>query len=107
MNKPKIMFDKTEIVANATVIGEMNKKSQRLLRLSAESFSQILFIPCTERKFFRKIDSEKIVLSLRNLARPVEYTKKDNAVFFESYKESFAKFAKDNGVLLIDETKKQ
>ena len=105
MAKPKIMFDKTEIIANATVVGEMNKKSQKLLRLSADKFSQISFVKCTERKLFKKIVSEKIILNLRGVARPVEYTKKDNAAFFESYKESFVKFAKDNGVLLIDETK--
>lgn len=105
MAKPKIMFDKTEIIANATVVGEMNKKSQKLLRLSADKFSQISFVPCKERKLFKKIDSEKIVLNLRGFARPVEYTKKDNAAFFESYKESFVKFAKDNGVSLVDEIK--
>ena len=103
--KKSIFFDKTEIVANATVVGEMNKKSQKLLRLSADKFSQISFVPCKERKLFKKIDSEKIVLNLRGFARPVEYTKKDNAAFFESYKESFVKFAKDNGVLLTAETK--
>jgi len=105
MARPKIMFDKTEIVANATVVGEMNKKSQKLLRLSAESFSQISFVPCKERKLFKLVDSEKIVLNLRGYARPVEYSKKDNAAFFESYKQSFVKFAKDNGIALIDGTK--
>ena len=105
MAKPKIMFDKTEIVANATVVGEMNKKKQRLLRLSADSFSQISFVPCKERKLFKKVDSEKIVLHLRGYARPVEYTKNSNEAFFESYKQSFLKFAKDNGVMLVDETK--
>jgi len=105
MKKPKIMFDKTEIVANATVVGEMNKKSQRLLRLSGESFSQISFVKCKERKLFKQIPSEKIVLNIRGFLNPVEYTKKDNALFFESYKESFTKFAKDNNVMLIDETK--
>ena len=105
MKKSKIMFDATEIIAKAVVIGEMNKKSMRLLRLSADNFSQISFVKCKERKLFRSVDSEKIVLSLRGYANPIEYTKKGNEAFFESYKENFVKFAKNNGVMLIDKTK--
>ncbi len=105
MAKSKIMFDKTEIVANATVVGEMNKKSQKILRLSSDSFSKISFVPCKERKLFKAYDSEKIVLSLRGYARPVEYTKKANAAFYESYKESFIKFSRDNNITLEDLTK--
>lgn len=62
----KIMFEKTEVIANVTVVREMNKKSQKVLRLLPDKFSQISFVPC---------------------------------------KEGFVKFAKDNGVLLVDETK--
>ena len=56
MAKPKIMFDKTEIVANATVVGEMNKKSQKILRLNnnmimlpAENSQQAVFISLLDK----------------------------------------------------------
>lgn len=105
MASPKIMFDKTEIVAKAIVVNETNKKKAKLLRLSADSFSKISFVPCKARKLFKKVDSEKIVLTLRGYARPVEYSKKTNAAFYDSYKDGFAKFAKDNNVMLDDQTK--
>ena len=105
MASPKIMFDKTEIVAKAIVVNETNKKKAKLLRLNADSFSKISFVPCKVRKLFKKVDSEKIVLNLRGYARPVEYSKKDNAAFYDSYKEGFAKFAKDNHVMFEDQTK--
>lgn len=105
MKKPRIMFDKTEIVASAIIVGEMNKKKQKLLNLTPDSFSKISIVPCKERKLFKMVDSEKIVLNLRSYANPVEYTKKDNAEYFESYKQNFEKFAKDNGVSFFDETK--
>ena len=51
------------------------------------------------------MDSEKIVLTLRGYANPVEYTKKDHSHYYNDYKASFEKFAKDNGIVLLDETK--
>ena len=44
MKKPRIMFDKTEVIAYATIIGEMNKKSQKLLNLTPDKFSKISFV---------------------------------------------------------------
>ena len=105
MKKPRIMFDKTEVIAYATIIGEMNKKSQKLLNLTPDKFSKISFVPCKEKKLFKSVDSEKIVLNLRGYARPVEYTKKENISYFETYKKNFEKFAKDNGITFSDETR--
>lgn len=105
MKKPLIMFDKTEVIAYATIVGEMNKKSQKLLNLTPDNFTKISFVPYKERKLFKSVDSEKIVLTLRGYAKPVEYTKKEHSHYYNDYKTSFEKFAKDNGIVLLDETK--
>ena len=105
MKKPLIMFDKTEVIAYATIVGEMKKKSQKLLNITPDRITRISFVSCKERKLFKIVDSEKIVLTLRGYANPVEYTKKDHSHYYNDYKASFEKFAKDNGIVLLDETK--
>ena len=93
MKKPRIMFDKTEVVAYATIVNDLNKKSRKLLNLTYDKFTKISVVKCTEKKLFRMLDSEKIVLNITGFARPIEFTKKDNEQFFDGYKASFKKFA--------------
>ena len=105
MKKPKIMFDKTEIIAYCTIIGDLNKKSYKLLNLTFDKFTKIEFVPCKAKKLFKTIDSEKIVLTVKGYAKPIEFYKKDNAEHFDSYKAGFEKFATDNKISFVDETK--
>lgn len=104
IKKPIIMFDKTEVVMLATIVGDMKKKSHRLLNLTYDKFTKIAFVQCKERKLFKTVDSEKIVLTVKGYAKPIEYSKKENSAHYQEYKKGFEKFASDNTITFVDET---
>ncbi|MBQ7006716.1 MAG: hypothetical protein IJN59_02685 [Oscillospiraceae bacterium] len=106
IKKPIIMFDKTEVVMLATIVGEMKKKSHKVLNLTYDKFTKIAFVPCKEKKLFKTVDSEKIVLTVKGYARPIEFSKKEHHVHYDNYKKNFEKFAKNNMISFVDETQK-
>jgi len=109
MAKSKIVFDTTEVVAEVEIIlgdvGEPKKKKIEIMHIIYDQFVKISFEKCTERKWFKKVDSEKILLKLKSRREPVEFTKMKNKDFWEEYKEGFRVFAEKNRIELIDETK--
>ena len=106
MAKRKIEFDTTEVVLATVFKDELGKETPKILNLPYDQFLKISFVPCEETKmFFKTVPSEKIVLQLKKYAQPIEYTKMKNKEFYDSYKEGFRKFATDNRIDLIDETK--
>ena len=104
MAKRKVMFDTTEVVAATVFKDEMGKETPKILNLTYDQFLKISFVPCEERKLFKTVPSEKIVLQLKKYGQPVEYTMMKNKEFYQEYKEGFRKFAQDNRIDLIDET---
>jgi len=108
MKKRLIVFDTTEIVAVVNVKNEddpMKKKGNPvIMNLTYDQISKISFEPCIEKKMFKSIPSEKIVLKLKKMVQPVEYPKMENKEFYEEYKEGFREFAKQNRIELLDET---
>ncbi|MBE7041994.1 MAG: hypothetical protein E7399_00665 [Ruminococcaceae bacterium] len=105
MAKKKIEFDSTEVVLATVFKNDLGKETPKILNLPYDQFLKISFEPCEERKLFKNIPSEKIVLKLKKYAQPVEYTMMKNKEFYQEYKEGFRKFAQDNRIDLIDETK--
>lgn len=104
MAKRKVMFDKTEVVAAAVMKDDMGKETPKILNLTYDQFLKISFVPCEEKKLFKTVPSEKIVLQLKKYAQPVEYPMLKNKEFYQEYKEGFRIFAKENRIDLIDET---
>ncbi len=104
MAKRKIMFDKTEIVAASVIRDDMGKETPKIFHLTYDQFLKISFIPCEEKKLFKTVPSEKIVLQLKQFSQPLEYTMLKNKDFFQEYKDGFRSFAKENRIDFIDET---
>lgn len=104
MAKRKIEFDTTEVVLATIFKNETGKKIPKILNLPYDQFMKISFVPCEERKLFKAVPSEKIVLKLKKYAQPVEFSMMQNKEFYHDYKEGFRKFAKDNRIDLVDET---
>ncbi len=104
MAKRKIEFDTTEVVLATVFKNETGKETPKILNLSYDQFMKISFVPCEERKLFKSVPSEKIVLKVKKYAQPIEYSMMKNKEFYQSYKEGFRKFAQDNRIDLIDET---
>ena len=104
MAKRKIMFDKTEVVLATVFKDDLGKEVPKILNLSYDQFSKISFLPCEERKLFKTVPSEKIVLKLKKYADPIEYTMMKNKEFYQEYKDGFRRFAADNRIDLVDET---
>jgi len=94
-NRYKLTCDKTEI--NAVYPVDRKGKLDRI-SLTYDKVISISFDKCTERKFFKKVDSEKISLRVRGRMEPIEYYKLEEGEHFESYKRDFEKFAKDNRI---------
>lgn len=104
MAKRKIEFDTTEVVLATVFQDEFGKKTPKILNLPYDQFQKISFVPCEERKLFRLVASEKIVLKLKKYAQPIEYSFKENKEFYEDYKRGFRQFAMENRIELIDDT---
>ncbi len=105
MAKRKIEFDTTEVVLATVFKNDMGKEIPKILNLPYDQFLKIFFVPCEERKLFKAVPSEKIVLQIKKYAQPIEFTMMKNKEFYQDYKEGFRKFAEYNRIDLIDETK--
>jgi hypothetical protein len=92
-----IMFDKTEIVLIV-----MGKKKPQVLNVTYDKIMRIQFDRFMERKFFKKVPSEKIIIMIRGRDSAVEFTKLKEKKYFEKYKEGLRKFAKDNRLTFMD-----
>ena len=103
MSKRKIAFDETEVVMAVMLKQEFGKEKAKILNVTYDQFLKISIIPIEERKFFRIVPSEKIVIKLKKYAQEFEFTKMQNKEFYEEYKISFIDFAKKNRIDLIEE----
>ena len=104
MAKREIVFDTTEIVAVVPVKGEFMKAAPQIMHITYDQFTKITFEPCTEKKLFKSVPSEQIVLRIKKRMDPIVYTKMKHKEYFEEYKESFRTFAQKNRIDLVDET---
>ena len=107
--KNTVAFDTTEIVAVVEFrltdsFGRKMKKQVQVMNIIYDNILKISFVKCTEKKLFKEIPSEKILIKLKSMSVPVEIPKMNNSEFFEEYKEGFRIFAQRNRIELIDET---
>jgi len=100
MAKKLIYVDKKEIVL--IILG----KKVESLNLTADKISRIQFDRINERKFLKKVPSEKISFTIRGRENLVTYTKMKDKEFFEVYKEDVRRFAKENRVTFADNLEK-
>ena len=100
MPKNHLIVDKTEIIVTILM-----GKQWRNIPVTADKIRRIQFEKCVEKKFFLKSDSECIKIETSNSPMPITIYKSKEKAFFDSYKESLAKFAKDNKLTFSDSTK--
>jgi hypothetical protein len=101
MAKSRIVCDKTELVVTATINNQMQN-----LNIPAEKIRRIQFDKCQEKiSLFKKGDSEKITIETTSIAEPITFYKMKEKEHFESYKEQLEKFAKENRISFVDNTK--
>lgn len=97
MAKKRILCDKTELVLTIT-----DRKRISIANLSYEQIVSIRFEPYTEFRFFRRVPSERIVISTSKLELPITYTRYREKEYFDEYKKELRKFAQDNRITFYD-----
>lgn len=98
----RMLFDKTEIIC-VFDYKEGLKKNIKKAALTYDNIQSVAIKPCRERKGFKVVDSERIMIRSNKLLRPIEYYKFKEKNFFEDYKAGLRKFCKDNRITLYDE----
>lgn len=102
-DKANILFDKTEIIV------QIAAKQAMSMNLRAEEIMSITFQPTKEKKLFKTLDSEVILIKPKKMPMPIAITKgmvegNKKASSWESIKASMEKFAKDNKISSTHET---
>ena len=96
----RIYFDKSEVVLIVP-----GKKGTSSYNVTSSNMNRIEFCKCKEYSFgFIPKDSEMIKIVASNLPGEVTYKKGENKAFYDTYKEEFRTFAKDNRIPLEDKT---
>jgi hypothetical protein len=99
--KRKLICDKTEILGVAYHKAEvrgMPKKKLTRFSLIYDQIKSICVEECVERKLFKKIPSERILIYDRKDPDPYEIRKLEDKEFFEEYKKELKEFAERNRV---------
>jgi hypothetical protein len=91
-----LVCDKTEIIA----VGYRDKKPE-VASLSFDKIQRIQIEKYVERKFLRKIPSERILIYTKNSTDPLIISKFKNKDYFEEYKLELTSFAKNNRIGLL------
>ena len=104
MAKRKIAFDETEVILSVVFKNELGKEKAKIIHATYDQFLKISFEKIEERKLFKAVPSEKIVIKLKKYKDALEFTKMKNKEFYDEYKSNFRTFAKNNRIELIDET---
>ena len=97
MANKRVLCDKTEVVL--TVLG---KNKAQIINLTYDQIVSIRFEPCREFRFFRRVPSERIVITTSKGEQPIIYTKVKEKKFFDEYKKDLKEFAENNRITFYD-----
>jgi hypothetical protein len=101
MAKNHLICDKTEIIVTVLMGNQWRNVS-----ITADKIKRIQYDKCTEKvSLFKTGDSEKISIEFSPSPMPVVIFKQKEKEFFDSYKEQLEKFAKNNHLTFVDNTK--
>ncbi|MGI6040504.1 MAG: hypothetical protein GX257_07105 [Clostridiales bacterium] len=101
MARDHLLCDKTEIVVTVLMGNQW-----RNVNITADKIKRIQFDKCKERVFlFKTVDSEKITIEYSPSEIPIVIYKQKEKKFFDDYKTRLEKFAKNNILTFIDNTK--
>ncbi len=102
-NKANVLFDKTEIIV------QISAKQAMSIPIRAEDIISISFHPFQEKKLFKTVESEIIVIKPKKFPMPMTISKlmvesNKKASSWDSIKTQMEKFAKDNKISLAHES---
>ncbi len=101
MAKNHLICDKTEIIATVLMGNQY-----RNVNLTADKIRRIQFDKYEAKAFLRKpTESEKITIESSGAPVPIIFEKSKEKEFFDGYKTQLEKFAKDNHLTFVDNTK--
>jgi hypothetical protein len=101
MAKNHLICDKTEIIVTV-LMGNQWKN----VNITADKIKRIQFDKCRERAgLFRTVDSEKISIEFSPAPAPIVLFRQKEKKFFDGYKTQLEKFAKDNHLTFVDNTR--
>jgi hypothetical protein len=109
MPKADILFDKTEFVLR------MADKQAMTMNIRADQITTITFQPTMEKKLFKKVESEVMIITMKGGAggpgggsggMPITKSSLENKEkgSWAKAKKNMLKFAKDNNITLHEET---
>ena len=101
--KANVLFDKTEIII------QMSAKQAMSIPIRAEDVVSISFHPFQEKKLFKTIESEVILIKPKKFPMPMVISKlmietNKKASSWDSIKAGMEKFAKDNKISMSHES---
>jgi len=101
MAKNHLLCDKTEIIVTVLMGNQW-----RNINITADKIKRIQFDKCKEKvSLFKMGDSERISIETSFSPMPIMIFKQKEKQFFDSYKEQLEKFAKNNRLTFVDNTK--
>lgn len=101
MAKNHLICDKTEIIVTVLMGNQW-----RNVNVTADKIKRIQFDKCKEKVgLFKMGDSEKISVETSGSPMPLVIFRQKEKQFFDGYKEQLEKFAKNNHLTFIDNTK--
>lgn len=103
-SKKRLVCDKTEMVGVAYLTSETKKgmSKRKLLRFSL-IYDEIKYIKLEkyeEKKLFKKIPSERILIFERKSPEPYEITRINESEYFDEYIKDIKEFAERNRIKL-------
>lgn len=96
--KECICFEKKELAIVEEIFAERNKVSYSQIFVNASQIRKIFFDRHEIQKFFKVVESEKIVIALRTRVEPIVILKHRHPELFDSYKQNLIKFAEANKI---------
>jgi len=101
MAKNHLVCDKTEIIVTVLMGNQWRNVS-----ITADKIRRIQFDRCKERAFlFKTVDSEKISIEYSPSPAPIVIFKQKEKKYFDDYKKQLEKFAKNNHLTFVDNTR--
>ena len=98
-----MLFDKSEITCIFLDGANSMKDAPKKACLRYNDIQSVSIKPCRERKGLKVRDSERILIRVGKLPRPIEFYKLKEEPYFDDYKAGLRLFCRSNRIKLYDE----
>ncbi len=98
-----MLFDKSEITCIYLDDSNKMKGAPKKACLRYNAIQSVSIKPCRERKGLKVCESERILIRVPRLPRPIEFYKFKEEPFFDDYKAGLRLFCRSHRIKLYDE----